>query len=120
MGVNSNGTASVQLGSDASGPYLHVSATAAESTFVNSAQFTITPGSAYTLTITARISPDSIGSGYFALIFVAGTEVSRAHAALHARERIVGVCRPATMDRTRAPPPRTRQFRSDGRVRVAA
>jgi hypothetical protein len=78
-GVDGNGTASVQLGSDANGPFLGISATVAQSTLVNSPAFTVTPGSAYTLIVKARISPNSIGSGYFALIFLApGTEVSRA------------------------------------------
>ena len=76
-GVDGSGTASVQLGSDAGGPFLGISATAAQSTWVNSSNFTITPGSAYTLTVTARISPNSTASGYFALIFLIGTEVSR-------------------------------------------
>jgi uncharacterized protein (TIGR03437 family) len=72
-GIDPSGTASVQPGSDGNGAYLSVSATSAQSTYINAPSiFAVTPGSAYTLTVTARISPDSIASGYFALIFFAG------------------------------------------------
>ena len=76
-GVDGNGTALVKLGSDSNGPFLQTAATGNQSTFVNSQMFTVTPGSNYTLTVRARISPDSVGSGYFAQIFLAGTESSR-------------------------------------------
>jgi hypothetical protein len=74
-GIDPSGTAAVGAGFDASGPFLSVSATAAQSTYINSPSvFAVTPGSANTLTVTARISPASVGSGYFALIF--GTDPS--------------------------------------------
>ena len=76
-GVNGNGTATVQPGSDGTGKFLQISSTAAQQTFVNSSSFAVTPGGAYTLTVQARISPDSVGSGYFALIFLVDKEVSR-------------------------------------------
>jgi uncharacterized protein (TIGR03437 family) len=76
-GIDGNGTAVVQAASDASGKSLQISATASQQTFINSVQFAVTPGSSYSLTVQARIAPASVGSGYFALIFLAGTEVSR-------------------------------------------
>ncbi len=72
-GVEANGTALVQLNSDANGKSLHISATAAQQIFINSVSFPVTPGSSYNLTVQARISPDSVGSGYFALIFFEAT-----------------------------------------------
>jgi len=77
-GVEGNGTALVQPASDANGKSLQISATASQQTFIDSVQFAVTPGSSYSLTVQARISPASLGSGYFAVIFLAGTEVSRA------------------------------------------
>jgi len=78
--VDGNGTASVQPSSDANGKSVQISATAAQRTFVNSVPLTVIPGDSYTLTIQARVSPSSAGSGYFALVFLGatGTEVSRA------------------------------------------
>jgi hypothetical protein len=65
-----NRTASVQLVSDSTGPSLLIQATATQHTFVNSTFFPITPGSTFTLTVQARVSPASVGSGYFAMIFL--------------------------------------------------
>ncbi|MEZ5354863.1 MAG: hypothetical protein R2762_19690 [Bryobacteraceae bacterium] len=76
-GVKGDGTASVGLGSDGSGSFLRVMATPQQSTFVNAPEFVITPGSNYVLKIRARISPGSIESGIFALIFLTDKEVSR-------------------------------------------
>jgi uncharacterized protein (TIGR03437 family) len=76
-GVDPSGTASVQSGSDSGGPYLSVAATAAQSTYINAPSFfAVTPSSSYTLTVTARISPASTASGYFALIFFTGPPCS--------------------------------------------
>jgi uncharacterized protein (TIGR03437 family) len=77
--VDGNGTALVQPGSDANGKFIQISATAAQQTFVNSLPLTAVPGSTYNLTIQARVSPSSFGSGYFALVFLtaSGTEISR-------------------------------------------
>jgi uncharacterized protein (TIGR03437 family) len=66
------GTATVQLASDATGPSLLIQATAAQQTYVNSSVFAVTPGSAFTLTVQARISPASAGTGYFCLVFLIG------------------------------------------------
>ena len=78
--VDGNGTAVVQPSSDANGKSVQISATAVQRTFINSSPQTVTSGSSYNLTIQARVSPSSFGSGYFALVFLgaAGTEVSRA------------------------------------------
>ena len=79
-GVDPNGTAVVQPASDANGKSIQISATASQQTFINSVPLTVIPGSSYSLTVQARVSPSSVGSGYFALIFLGagGTEVSRA------------------------------------------
>jgi uncharacterized protein (TIGR03437 family) len=79
-GVNGNGTAVVQPSSDANGPSIQISATAAQQTFVNSGPLTVIPGDSFNLAIRARVSPSSAGSGQFALVFLgaSGTEVSRA------------------------------------------
>jgi uncharacterized protein (TIGR03437 family) len=79
-GVDGNGTAAVQPGSDANGTSIRISAATTQQTFVNSSPLTVVPGDAYTLTIRARVSPSSVGSGEFALVFLGagGTEVSRA------------------------------------------
>ena len=78
-GVEGNGTAVVQAVSDANGKSMQISATAAQQTFVNSLPIRVTPGSIFSLTIQARVSPSSVGSGNFALVFIGstGTEVSR-------------------------------------------
>jgi uncharacterized protein (TIGR03437 family) len=77
-GTEGNGTAVLQLSSDGNGPYLQISATPAQQTFVNSSTFPVVPGGSFNLNVKAMISPSSAGSGYFALIFlVNGTEVSR-------------------------------------------
>jgi uncharacterized protein (TIGR03437 family) len=71
-----NGTASVQISSDVNGAALTVYATPDQHTFLNSPTLAVTPGSAFTLTIQARISPYSTGSGVFALTFLVGDKVS--------------------------------------------
>ncbi|MEZ5404312.1 MAG: hypothetical protein R2729_31825 [Bryobacteraceae bacterium] len=76
-GVKGDGTASVGIGSGGGGPFLLVTGAPQQSTFVNSPEFTVSPGSTYVLKIRARIAPDATGSGLFALIFLAGQEVSR-------------------------------------------
>jgi hypothetical protein len=63
-------TASVQLVSDSTGKSLLFKATAAQQIFVNASAFTVEPGSAFTMTMRARVSPASADSGNFALIFL--------------------------------------------------
>jgi len=79
-GVEGNGTAVVQPASDANGKSIHITATATQETYVNSSFVTVIPGDSYNFTIQARVSPSSVGSGEFALVFLntGGTEVSRA------------------------------------------
>ena len=38
--------------------------------FVNSAYFSVTPGSTYTVTFSARVAPSSVGTGFFKLVFL--------------------------------------------------
>jgi uncharacterized protein (TIGR03437 family) len=78
-GVDGTGTAVVQPSSDANGTSIHISATATQQTFVNSSPLTVVPGDSYNLTIQARVSPSSLGSGNFNLVFLGanGIEVSR-------------------------------------------
>jgi uncharacterized protein (TIGR03437 family) len=79
-GLEATGTVSVQPESDANGTSIHISATSAEETFINSSSIAVVPGDNYNLTIRARVPPSSIGSGSFSLVFLnaGGTEVSRA------------------------------------------
>jgi hypothetical protein len=76
-GVSAKGTAVVQAASDATGRSARITARAEQDTFVNSRTFAVTPGRPYELIVQARISPDSVGSGYFALIFLATAESTR-------------------------------------------
>lgn len=77
-GTDATGTASLVIGSDAQGSVaLHTSATASQRTYINSVPFSVTPGASFSLTIRARISPASVGSGSFSLIFLKDTEHSR-------------------------------------------
>ncbi len=72
-------TAVLQLGSDSEGAFLHVSATATQVADIDAPIFAVAPGSSYNLAIRARVSADSDGSGYFAIVFLdsSGKEVSR-------------------------------------------
>jgi hypothetical protein len=47
----------------------HVNAQPDQGAAINSAKFPTTPGSPFTVTFVARVSPESLGSGYFNLIF---------------------------------------------------
>ena len=76
-GLEGNRTASVELTVDEYGKALQIAATENQHVFINSQTFAVTPGSAYELNVRARISPASIGSGVFALIFLADKESSR-------------------------------------------
>ncbi|MES2125996.1 MAG: DUF4214 domain-containing protein [Pseudomonadota bacterium] len=76
-GVYGLGTASVQIAAEATANVLHTSASAAQQTYLNSATFAVAPGSSFTLTIDARVSPVSANSGMFALIFLDKVEQSR-------------------------------------------
>jgi uncharacterized protein (TIGR03437 family) len=60
----------VSTGSDANGPELSIYAAPGNPVRITSPLLTVVPGSQFTLTIKARISPYSIGSGVFALTFL--------------------------------------------------
>jgi hypothetical protein len=56
----------------------HVTARPDQGAAINSAKFSTTPGSSFTVAFVARVSPESLGSGYFNLIFANGmNEVKR-------------------------------------------
>jgi hypothetical protein len=56
----------------------HVTAQPDQGAAINSAKFPTTPGSPFTVTFVARVSPESLGSGYFNLIFANGVnEIKR-------------------------------------------
>lgn len=59
------------------GKALHVSATATQTVILNSSGFSVTPGASYTVRVSAQVAPQSAGSGYFTIIFLADREVSR-------------------------------------------
>src|ERR1022692_468946 len=58
---------------------LHITAQAGQAIGLNSTAVPVTPGAQFTLQVAARVSPLSIGSGYFTLIWfdAAGNEPSR-------------------------------------------
>jgi len=49
---------------------LHVTATPAQTASINSSAFSVTAGATYTVTFAARVTPVSVGSGYFTVIFL--------------------------------------------------
>ena len=57
------------------GQMLHLSDNPAQPLQVNSDLFAVTPGAAYTVTFSARVAP--VSRGYFTIIFIRGSEVSR-------------------------------------------
>lgn len=64
------GTARIERSDRGPGNMLHVQATPAQSASINSAPFPVTAGATYTLTFAARVSPVSVGSGYFAVFLL--------------------------------------------------
>ena len=76
-GTWGTGSARIEPGDRGSGSMLHVSATASQLVGVNSIAFPVTAGAAYSATFATRVTPASAGSGYFAVIFLATTEISR-------------------------------------------
>jgi hypothetical protein len=76
-GADPSGTASLNVAREGAYTVMHTSATRSQRTFLNSAPFAVTPGSRFSMSIKARISPDSIGSGAIAVIFLREAEVSR-------------------------------------------
>jgi len=72
-----NGSARLEPSDRYTGQMLHVKASPKESAAINSARFPVTAGETYTLTFAARVSPRSVGSGYFDLVFLAPPEIMR-------------------------------------------
>jgi len=73
-----NGTARLESNDRGAGQMLHVDATYGQPATINSAYFPVNGDVAYTLTFSARVSPASVGSGYFAIFFLTNsTEVTR-------------------------------------------
>ena len=72
-----NGSARLEKSDRGAGQMLHIIASSAESAAINSASFPVTPGETYTLRFAARVSPRSIGSGYFDIVFLAPPEITR-------------------------------------------
>jgi hypothetical protein len=74
------GEANVRLeaGDRGGGSALHVTATPAQTAGMNSGEFAVSAGASYAVTFVARVSPESLGSGYFSMIFLGPTlETSR-------------------------------------------
>jgi hypothetical protein len=61
----------------AAGQMVQVLATPSQTAALTSASFALTPGAAFNVWFSARVTPTSIGSGYFTAIFLNGTEISR-------------------------------------------
>ncbi|MBI4673620.1 MAG: carbohydrate binding domain-containing protein [Chloroflexi bacterium] len=65
-----NGSARLKPSDQGQGQRLHVTATRSQTAAINSTTFPVSPGTTYTVTFSARVSPVSAGSGYFDLIFL--------------------------------------------------
>lgn len=77
-GIWGNGAARLVTSPNDLGAALSVSVDTGQSLGMNSGAIPVTPGSAFTVTFTARIDPISAGSGYFNIIFLnAAGEVRR-------------------------------------------
>jgi len=59
------------------GQMVQVLATASENAALTSAAFAVTSGAPFQVSFSARVAPSSFASGYFTVIFLNGTEVSR-------------------------------------------
>jgi len=62
-GMVGTAQAVLEAGSAGTGPGLHIKAQPGRRALLNSTSFSVTPGSPYTLRITARLTPDSAESG---------------------------------------------------------
>jgi len=56
---------------------VQVLATPSQTAALTSAPFALTLGAAFNASFSARVAPSSFGSGYFTVIFLNGTEISR-------------------------------------------
>jgi hypothetical protein len=73
------------------GQMVQVLATPSQTAALTSAPFALTPGAAFNASFSARVAPASIGSGYFTVIFLNGTEISRQESPLTASSVAFGV-----------------------------
>jgi len=76
-GLDTDAEATVEPDPDGNGKDLHIIAQPAQHALLNSAPIPVVAGAPYTLHISARVSPDSVGSGYFTIIFLKDVETSR-------------------------------------------
>jgi hypothetical protein len=76
-GLYTTGTGQLESTTIPPGQDLHVTAQPSQVVQLNSFNFNATSGALYTLQIKARVSPQSAGSGYFMIIFLAGSEIAR-------------------------------------------
>ncbi len=77
---------------------LHITALAGQAEALNSSAVGVTPGAQFTLQVTARVSPLSVGSGYFTLIWfnAAGNEPSRETIMFQPQTQMLGTATTAT------------------------
>ncbi len=75
----STGTVLLEPSDRGPGQMLHVMATPTQTVILNGTPFAVTAGATYTTSFAARVAPISIGSGYFAVVFLdsSGNEVRR-------------------------------------------
>ncbi len=76
-GAWGNGTIGVEPSDLGTGNMLGVRAESDQIAAINSASFSITAGANYTVSFDAEVSPGSLGSGYFTLIFLSSSEIGR-------------------------------------------
>jgi uncharacterized protein (TIGR03437 family) len=73
-GLSDTDSARVEATTDPPGKALHVSAMPAQPVLLNSVGFPVTAGAAYSFRVSARVAPQSVGSGYFTVIFLSDTQ----------------------------------------------
>jgi hypothetical protein len=76
-GMFTTGTAQLESTAIPPGQDLHLTVQPNQVVELNSSSFNVTAGATYTLHIKARVSPQSAGTGYFPIIFLAGSEIAR-------------------------------------------
>jgi len=75
-GLWGNGTVSVEPSDLGAGNMLRVQVESDQIAAINSASFSVTAGANYTVSFDARVSPSSLGSGYFTVIFLSSSSES--------------------------------------------
>ncbi len=76
-GAWGNGTIVVEPSDSGVGEMLRVRAWPNQTAAINSVSFPVTAGSNYTVSFDAKVSLGSLGSGYFTVIFLSSSEISR-------------------------------------------